>query len=64
MSPRDADEAMILAMMKSKKLPHAGGVQAAMADASVHFLSTDASPAKLRAIITIAGNDNATANGQ
>lgn len=61
MSPMDADEAMIAGFKQSGKLPHKTGFHAACVDGSVRFLSSDTSPAALRAMISIAGDDDAAA---
>jgi len=46
MSPSDASEEFILAAVASTKPPHPSGTQAACADASIKFLSTDTPPDK------------------
>jgi type II secretory pathway pseudopilin PulG len=61
MSPRDATEPIVVNALTSKRPAHSGGTQAAMADARVFYLETDTKPETLRALITIAGNDDAAA---
>lgn len=58
MSPRDASEEDILNLGTAATPPHANGVQAVTVGGRVLFLSTDTQPAKLRAIISIAGSDD------
>ena len=57
MAPQDASEEMVLNFGNDGKLAHTGGTQAALADGSVRFLSVSLSPEILRALISIAGND-------
>lgn len=57
MSPQDADEPMILNISNDDKLAHAGGVQAALADGSVRFLSATIAPETRRALISINGKE-------
>ncbi len=59
MSPTDASEQTILNLGESESLPHAGGVQALCVDGHVFFLSSDAKVPTLRALISIAGMDDA-----
>lgn len=61
MSPMDADEHLILNLSTAKKLPHPGVFQTLLADASTRALSADIKPAILRALISIAGQDDETA---
>jgi type II secretory pathway pseudopilin PulG len=61
MSPTDASEQMILSFGQSGRLSHVGGAQAAMVDGSIRFLSNDTKPATLRALISVAGNDDEVA---
>ncbi|QEH31684.1 hypothetical protein OJF2_01490 [Aquisphaera giovannonii] len=57
MAPLDADEALILGFSMASKLPHYGGVNAAMVDGSVKFLrATLAAPVR-RALISASGGD-------
>ena len=58
MSPRDADEMLLLGLGASSKLNHAGGVMAVMVDGSANFLALPISADKMRALISIAGGDN------
>jgi prepilin-type processing-associated H-X9-DG protein len=62
MSPVDANEDVVLDLASPKsRTPHPGGVQAAFVDGSVYFLA-DGIPATIRrTLISIAGNDNVTA---
>lgn len=57
MSPMDADEALILSLGRSGKLPHRAGFQAACVDGSVRYLEGGTKPATLRAMISIAAGD-------
>jgi hypothetical protein len=57
MSPHDADEQMVLNISPAKELAHIGGVQAALADGSAHFLSVDMAPETRRAVISINGKE-------
>ena len=61
MSPHDADEKLVLSAAASSKTSHPGGTQAVRADTSVFFLPAETKPETLRALITIAGNDDAAA---
>ena len=62
MSPVDADEAIILAIGgPNARSPHPGGMNAAFVDGHVDFLPADMPAAERRALISIAGNDNAAA---
>jgi prepilin-type processing-associated H-X9-DG protein len=58
MSPVDADEALILSLTKSASLPHREGMHAAFVDGHVAYLSMDTEAKILRAMISIAGNDD------
>ena len=59
MSPRDADEKLLLGLGPDSKLSHSGrGVNAIAADASVHFLVLPIPADTLRALISIDGGDN------
>jgi hypothetical protein len=44
-----------------EELSHPGGIQAVRVDGSVLFVNSEASPAALRALITIDGDDDAVA---
>lgn len=59
MSPNDADEQLILSIGPESKLAHVGGVQAAMCDGTVRFLSTALPAATRLALISIAAGDKA-----
>jgi type II secretory pathway pseudopilin PulG len=58
MSPTNADESLILGLRTAEKLPHPGGFHAACVSGSVRFLNSQVDEAKLRALISIGGNDN------
>lgn len=58
MAPQDASEEMVLNFGKDGKLNHTGGTQAALADGSVRFLSENLDTETLRALISIAANDD------
>jgi hypothetical protein len=57
MSPDDANEESILATLTPAGTPHPGGTQALMAHFRVRYLPFTAEPASVRALISIAGND-------
>lgn len=57
MSPQDADEQMLLMISQHDELAHTGGVQAALADGSVRFLSATMNPETRRAVISINGEE-------
>ena len=57
MSPRDADESMILAVGPKSKLAHSGGINAACVDGTIRFLNANLPAEKRRAWISIAGNE-------
>lgn len=61
MSPSDADEQTILSLTTAAKLPHPGCFQALYADGSPRFLSAKTKATTLRALISIAGQDNEVA---
>jgi type II secretory pathway pseudopilin PulG len=61
MSPTDASEEMVLSLTTATRLPHPTGVQAACVAGNVMFLNKNTDPKALRALITIAGNDNMAA---
>jgi hypothetical protein len=61
MSPSDASEEIVLSLAASARLPHPGGTQAACVSGDVIFLSKSTDSKALRALITIAGNDNMAA---
>lgn len=64
MAPFDADENVVMGIGPNSNLAHAGGMHAAFVDGSVRFLSLNDTPAsQLRALISIAGNDKAAAEG-
>ena len=60
MSPRDADEALLLAINEKSKLAHTGGIHVALVDGSVRFLNATVPASTLRALISIAGKDDAS----
>lgn len=57
MAPQDADEQMVLNISLADKLAHKGGVQGALADGSVRFLSATMAPETRRAVISINGEE-------
>ena len=57
MAPQDASKNIVLNFGSNGKLAHSGGTQAALADGSVRFISENVSPETLRALISIAGNE-------
>ncbi len=61
MAPVDADESLVLSLGPGSKFDHAGGSHAAFADGHVSFLqwSDELSAGLRRAMISIAGNDDA-----
>lgn len=59
MEPVDADEGVVLGLGPNSTLAHEGGFNAAMADGSVHFLGAGTAAEVRRALISIAGGDNA-----
>jgi len=61
MSPTDASEDSIRSALMSGKSPHPSGLQAALADGRVLVLSNEIKPETLRALVSIAGTDNAEA---
>jgi len=58
MSPHDASEELILNLFKKGKPPHPNGTMAAFVDGHTFLLPRNSTPEVLRAIISIAGNDN------
>jgi len=64
MAPSDATEQEISQLGTVAKPPHPGGAQAVCVSGSVLFVSADSTPAKLRALISIAGGDDDIARGQ
>lgn len=57
MSPDDADESLLLSIGAGSKLVHSGGMNAAMCDGGVRFISVTLPAASRRALISVAGND-------
>ena len=57
MSPKDADESLVLSIGPESKLAHAGGMDAALCDGSIRFLSVAVPAAARRALISVAGGD-------
>jgi hypothetical protein len=57
MAPRDADDALLLALGPTSKLAHVGGTQAAFVDGTVRFLFVDMETKVRRALISIAGKE-------
>jgi prepilin-type processing-associated H-X9-DG protein len=60
MAPLDADEALMIGLGPTSKLPHSDGTNACLVDGSVKFMKLKAdTPAKVRrALISISGNDD------
>jgi hypothetical protein len=61
MSPSDATEQEILDLGTAPRLPHSGGAHAVCVSGRVVFLTADSTPGQLRALMSIAGNDDAIA---
>jgi type II secretory pathway pseudopilin PulG len=61
MSPTDANEQWIMNLGSVAELPHPGGVQAMFVSGSVLFLASSCREARLRALISIDGDDDALA---
>jgi prepilin-type processing-associated H-X9-DG protein len=61
MSPGDISEQWLLTLGQVDDLPHPGGVQAAFVDGRVRFLTADLAAERCRALISIAGDDDAIA---
>ncbi len=59
MSPRDADEQLVLSIGAQSKLRHPHGVYAVFVDGGVRYLSDDLPAADRRALMSIDGNDKA-----
>jgi hypothetical protein len=59
MAPLDTSEMMVLRFKSDGKDGHNGGTQVALADGDVRFISDNLSLETLRAMISIAGNDQA-----
>lgn len=57
MSPRDADESMVLSIGPKSQLAHVGGSNAAMCDGTIRFLSAALRADTRRALISIAGGE-------
>jgi type II secretory pathway pseudopilin PulG len=62
MSPQDANEELILSLVGAKHPAHSGGAQAALVSGRIIFLPVVSTEKNLRALISIAGNDEALAN--
>ena len=61
MSPHDATEKLISSLGAAEKLPHLGGAQAVCVSGRGMALDPEMSPSRLRALISIAGGDDARA---
>ncbi len=61
MSPLDADEKLYLSLATAEQPPHPGGAQVAFVSGTVRFLPSDLEALTRRALITIAGHDDALA---
>jgi prepilin-type processing-associated H-X9-DG protein len=59
MSTVDANEPLVQAILKESKLTHTGGVHGLFVDGSVRFLSMNMDAKVRRALLTIAGNEDA-----
>lgn len=59
MAPTDADEDLLLGGGPDIQLPHPGGRNGVFVNGTVHFLPADLSARQLRALVSIAGNDDA-----
>jgi hypothetical protein len=57
MSPRDADEALLLSVIPNGKHAHVGGTHAVLVDGSVRFVYKTLSLDVLRSIISISGGE-------
>jgi type II secretory pathway pseudopilin PulG len=57
MAPRDADESLLLSLGASSNHSHTGGMHALFVDGTVRFLTATLPADKLRALISIAGNE-------
>ena len=57
MSPLDADEQVVLCFSSDDQLAHTGGVQGALADGSVRYISENITPEARRALISINGKE-------
>jgi prepilin-type N-terminal cleavage/methylation domain-containing protein len=58
MAPQDTDGGLLLAFGRDTRFSHEGGTPAAFVDGSVRFLSADTANKVLRAMITIAGDED------
>lgn len=61
MSPSDASERVVVSIAEAKPLPHVTGTHGLFATGSTRFLTQETKPEALRAMISIAGNDDAAA---
>lgn len=61
MSPADAGEQWLVNLEKNPMPPHPSGFHGACVDASVHFLNSETKTETLRALISIAGDDDPVA---
>jgi hypothetical protein len=64
MSPVDAAEPTLLNLKQARRLAHPGGVNAATLDGRVLFVGDDTDPARLDALISIAGGDDTIAHSE
>ncbi|MEX2174475.1 MAG: DUF1559 domain-containing protein [Pirellulaceae bacterium] len=58
MSPADASESIVLSFATAKRPSHSGGAQALLVNGTVRFLGQSIGLATLRAMISIAGDDD------
>lgn len=61
MSPTDASEPIALSFAAAKQPSHPGGTHGLFADGTVRFLNQSTKPAALRAMISVAGDDDQAA---
>ncbi|HEX5102235.1 MAG TPA: DUF1559 domain-containing protein [Pirellulaceae bacterium] len=64
MSPHDADVPSFLTAVAADKPAHPSGMQVVCVDGTIHTLSADIEPNKLRAMISVAGDDETDAAGE
>jgi prepilin-type N-terminal cleavage/methylation domain-containing protein/prepilin-type processing-associated H-X9-DG protein len=62
MAPVDAGESLVMGLGPTTKLHHAGGMNACLVDGSVKFLRASTRAEVRRALMTISGKDNVSAN--
>jgi prepilin-type processing-associated H-X9-DG protein len=62
MAPSDAAESLVIGLGPDTKFHHPGGMNAAFVDGSVHFLKATVTAPVRRALMTIAGNEELSAD--